>query len=386
VRYPELKGRAVLFLLLLWFLWFSNMCVRTLFSPILPLLEDEFVISHARASSLFVFQAAGYGISMFFSGFFSGRIGYKKSIVLSLVITSALFFLIPSVKAFSLLYLFSFLLGLSIGVYLPSAIPLITEYFAEKDWGKSIAIHDSGASVSIFSIPLIALFLLHFVQWRGIFTVFGAVFLISAVIFALVCHEVKVKPSQKNIFGDLIKNRSLWIMAVLFTSAAGANLGIYSIIPLYLTKELSFSIGYANTILGISRLGGIAVAVLSGFLVDRINLKKVLFVITLLTGIFTIFLGAVSVRYLGVFLFLQAVIVTGFFPVGLVSITKMFNSEVRSMATGTIITLTIIFGVGVIPYFLGLSGDLISFRFGIVVLGILVCLSSLLAFSMKGLK
>jgi MFS transporter, NNP family, nitrate/nitrite transporter len=386
VRYPELRGRALSFLSLLWFLWFINMCVRVVFSPILPLIEDEFAITHARASSIFIFQAIGYGISMFFSGIFAGRLGYKRSITVSLSISALLFFLIPCVKAFPVLYLFSFILGLSIGMYLPSAIPLITEHFAEKNWGKSIAIHDSGASVSIFSVPLIALFLLHFFKWRGIFTVFGVAFLISAIIFQAVCEEVKITHSPRRAFGDLVKRPSLWIMGILFTFASGANLGIYSIVPLYLTKELSLSIGYANTILGISRLGGIAVAILAGFLVDRINLRIVLFVSMSVTGILTVLLGISPVRHVGIFLFMQAVLVTGFFPVALVSVAKMFTREMRSMATGLILTFAIIFGVGVMPYLLGLSGDLISFRVGIVILGILVTLSSLLAFSLKELR
>jgi MFS transporter, NNP family, nitrate/nitrite transporter len=386
VRYPDLTGRALPFLFLLWFLWYINMSVRVVFSPILPILEDEFMINHARASSIFMFQAAGYGISIFCSGFFSGRVGYKKSIVISLFVSSLLFFMIPFVKVFSVLYLFSFMLGLSIGMYLPSAIPLITEYYAEKDWGKSIAIHDSGASVAIFSIPLIALFLLHFVQWRGIFVVLAVGFFVSAILFYLACDEVKVRRPEKSPFGGLVRNRSLWIMGVLFAFVSGANLGIYSIVPLYLTKELSLGIGYANTILGVSRLGGIGVAVLAGFLVDRLNLRKVLFIVTLVTGILTIFLGAAAVRHIGIVLFLQAVVVTGFFPVGLVSIAKMFSREMRSMATGMILTVAIIFGVGIIPYLLGLSGDLISFRFGIVILGVLVCLSSGLAFTWKELK
>jgi NNP family nitrate/nitrite transporter-like MFS transporter len=383
VRYPELRGKALLFLLVFWSLWYMNMCVRVIFSPILPLIEDEFGITHARASSLFMFQAIGYGFSMFFSGFFAGRLGYKRTIVTSLCVSSILFLLIPFVKVFSLLYLFNLILGISIGMYLPSAIPLITEHFSEKDWGKSIAIHDSGAAVSIFSIPLVAVFFLQFMEWRGIFTVFGVAFLLFAVIFQKACTEVKIGHSPRRAFGDLVRIPSLWLMATLFTFASGANLGIYSIVPLYLTKELSMDIGYSNTILGISRLGGIGVAILAGFLVDRINLKRVMFTIIFLTGALTVCLGLAPVAHVGVFLFLQAIFVTGFFPVGLVCIAKMFGREIRSMATGLILTVAIVFGVGIIPYFLGLSGDLVSFRFGITVLGALVGMSSFLAFSLK---
>ena len=154
---------------------------------------------------------------------------------------------------------------------------------------------------------------------EGIFVVFGVAFLVSAIVFQTVCEEVKIVQSPRRALGDLVKRPSLWIIGILFTFASGANLGIYSIVPLFLTKELSLSIGYANTILGISRLGGIAVAVLAGFLVDRINLRNMLFVLMGISGLLTVLLGISPVRHVGIFLFMQAVLVTGFFSCGLLS-------------------------------------------------------------------
>jgi MFS family permease len=138
--------------------------------------------------------------------------------------------------------------------------------------------------------------------------------------------------------------------------------------------------------LGISRLGGIGVALVTGFVIDKLNLRKGLWLITFITGIFTVLMGVVSVKYVGLILFLQAVVVTGFFPLGFVAIARMFGRETRSMATGLILTLSIVFGAGGIPYLLGLSGDLVSFKFGLLILGILVCLSSILALSLKELQ
>ena len=51
-----LKGKGLLFLLVFWFFWFSNMTVRVSFAPVLPLIEDEFLVTHARASSIFIFH------------------------------------------------------------------------------------------------------------------------------------------------------------------------------------------------------------------------------------------------------------------------------------------------------------------------------------------
>ena len=385
-RHSELKGKALLFLLFLWILWFLNVSARTIFSPILPLIEDEFMIRHARASSIFIFQSMGYASSVCFAGFYSGRFGYKRSIALSLAITSFALFLLSFVKTFSVFYLFSFILGLASGIYLPSVLPFITEYFVENKWGKSIAIHDSAASISIFSTPLVILFFLHFCTWRGVLEVFAVVLLISAIIFYSISDEIKIRHSQKIRLGNLLKTQFLWVSIIIWIFAAGANIGVYFIVPLYLTKELSLSIGYANSILGTSRLGGIGVAVLCGFLIDRFNLKKLMFAMLFLSGICTILAGVVPAGFIGFSLFFQAIFMAGFFPAALVTVTKMFSSETRSVAIGIILAFSVIFGGGLVPYLLGFAGDLLSFRFGISLLGILVTLSSLLIFSLKELK
>ncbi len=134
-RYSTFRGKALLFLFFLWFIWFVNFSVRIVLSPLLPVIEDEFMINHARASSIFIFLSVGYGVAVIASGLFSGRFGYKKTIVLSLTLLSLTAFLIPLVHSFLLLNIFAFTLSFSVGLYLPSVIPLITEYYTEKKLG-----------------------------------------------------------------------------------------------------------------------------------------------------------------------------------------------------------------------------------------------------------
>ncbi len=362
-----------------------NIGMRAIFSPLLPIIEDEFAITHARASSIFMFQSIGYGVSIFFAGMFAGAFGYKRSIILCLCVAASVCFLVPFARSISMLYVLACVSGAAAGVYLPAALPLITDYFGERHWGKSIAIHDSAASFSIVATPLIALSILHFLPWRGIFIVFGFVICTCAVPFLIAGREVKVVRPTARVHAELFKQRSLWIMAALWICASGAYWGVYFTIPLFLTKELSLSVAYASTTLGLSRLGGIGVAILCGVLVDRFSLKKITFVMMLLTGLMTIAVGVSSAGMVGVALFFQVIFVTGFFPVGLVSIARVFNTSMRSMATGVVLTFSLFAGSGLGSYLLGLSGDLVGFRVGYIALGCLVALSSFLPFYMKEL-
>ena len=384
-RYHPLRGKGLLFLLLLWFIWFMNFTGRTIFSPILPLLEDEFVVSHAKASSIYLFVSAGYALSLFFSGFVSVVLGSRKAITVGLSLSALIFFIIPLVKVFSLFYVCTFGLGMTTGLYLPSVIPIITEYYDEKVWGKTIAIHDSATSFSFFCAPFIVVSVLLFMPWRGIFVLMGLAYVMGAIGFYFVCEEVQVHKRTRYFITSIFRRKSLWLMWALWIFAAAANFGVYLVIPLYLTKELFMDIGHANTIFGLSRLGGVLIAVSAGFFVDRFSLKKTMLGFMFATGILTMLL-AVRTGWMEVRLFLQAAISIGFFPMSLVAASRMFDAETRAQATGFVVTGGVIFGMGLVPYLLGLAGDFISFRFGIMVLGVFTTLSSTLVYFMKELK
>jgi MFS transporter, NNP family, nitrate/nitrite transporter len=357
-----------------------------MFSPVLPFIEDEFHISHAKASSIFIFQSLGYGISIFFSGLFSGTLGYKRSIMVSLIVSAFMFFLVPFTMFFNMLYVLSFILGVSAGIYIPAAIPLIIAYYEEKIWGKSIAIHDSSASIGVLGAPIIALFLLEFFQWRGIFSVLGGVFILAALIFYFLFDELKVEKANRAELHNFFRKKALWTMGIIWIFAASNSLGIYSVTPLYLTKELHLDIGYANTIFGISRLGGCAAAIGSGFLVSRFSIQKIMASILVISGIFTVFVALAGVRFIGLALFLQAIFIYGFFPAGLIALSRMFEMNIRSIAIGFISGFGVIVGWGITPYLLGLSGDLVSFKFGILMLGLGTIMASRLVFLLKELR
>ena len=385
-RFTSLRGTAFLFLLFLSSLWFLNFVGRTILSPVLPLIEDEFLISHAKASSIFIFLSIGYGISIFFSGLLSGTFGYRKSIIVSLLVTALMFFLIPVVKVFVALYAFAFIIGVATGIYIPAVIPLITSYYDEIIWSKTIAIHDSSASLGVFAAPLVAIFLLRFFQWRGVLGVMGFIFVIAAIMFYLLFHELKVARVTKAVLGKFIRRRALWVLSIIWVFAASTSIGVYYITPLFLTKELYLDIGYANTIFGISRLGGFVVAISSGFLVSRFSIRTIMASILIISGASTAFVALAGIKFIGLALFLQASFIYGFFPAGLIAISRIFDLNIRGLATGFIFGFGVIIGWGVTPYLLGLSGDHLSFKFGILLLGLAVMLSSNLVFLLKELR
>jgi len=373
----------IFLLLVFWSLWYFNFSTRIIISPLLPIIEDELVITHAMAGSIFSFLSAGYTISLLLSGFLSPRIGYKRSIVLGFVVLMTAVFCLKYASSYPSFAVTTFFVGLGAGIYLPSIMPLLTAIFAPSNWGKAIAFHETAASFSILSIPLLTAVALSFFQWRVLFSILSMACFIVTIFFFLFSPDPRPKKERKARLLSILLRKDFWIVAILWIFAASNSLGLYNLIPLFLVKEKGMSIEMANTIFGISRIGGFFIVILVGFLVDRYGAKKILFLLLLSTGLTTVGLAITqTIPYLVLMLIFQATVCSGFFTVAFVAISKITSFDERSVFTGTTIAIGVIMGLGFAPFALGAIADIWNFQYGILFLGIVTAMSCIL---LKGL-
>jgi MFS family permease len=158
---------------------------------------------------------------------------------------------------------------------------------------------------------------------------------------------------------------------------ASNGLGLYNVIPLFIVREKGIYLEMANTIFGVSRVGSLFVVLIAGFLVDRFGVKKILFLVFLITGLSTIGVAAAqALPFLVAMLALQATVSSLFFPVALVAISKLTDFHERSIFTGTTVAIGVVVGVGLTPLILGAVADFWNFESGILVLGLTTTLSS----------
>jgi NNP family nitrate/nitrite transporter-like MFS transporter len=367
-------------LFIFWCLWFLNFSTRAIFSPLLPLIEDSLSISHGAAGGLFTSLSIGYGLTLLIAGRFGSIWGYKKTVVLGFMGTGVVLIGFQWAESYTASLILFFLLGFVTGSYLPSILPIITETYDYRHWGKTLGFHDSAASFSIFCIPLLVAFGLHYLSWKNILLILGILSLLLPIYFWKISVEPKKEMSeQKGRAALLFKRKTVWIIALLWIFAAGSALGLYSILPLFLVKERGIDFDLANSLFGISRMGGVFVSILIGFLIDRYGYRKMLVLGISMTGLSTIGLSLASTLPMIVTaLILQATLSLAFFPIGMSTISKLTPLSERAMATGVIISIGMIFGGGVIPFLLGVIADHSNFQIGILGLGILTTLSSLM--------
>ena len=366
-------------LFIFWGLWYLNFSTRAIFSPILPLIEDTLLLSHGEAGGLFTSLAIGNSLILLISGRFAAVWGYKRTVVSGFIGIGLIFLGLQWADSYLAFHILFFFLGIASGTYLPSILPIITETYESRHWGKVIGIHDSAASLSILSVPIFVALGLHFLSWKTLLLLLGAASLLLPIYFWKVSVEPKRQMShQRSRISDLLKRRSIWIIGFLWIFASASSLGIYSILPLYLIKERGIDFDFANTLFGISRVGGVFVSVFIGFLIDRYGYRFMLMFCLVTTGLSTIGLALSStLPMILITLVLQATLSVGFFPAAFATLSNLTPLSERSMAIGVAIALGTIFGNGGAPVLLGFIADRFSFQIGIMWLGVLTTFSSL---------
>jgi MFS family permease len=376
----------ILFLLLFWSLWFLNFSTRTVLSPLLPIFEKELQISHALAGSIFLFMAVGYTSSLLVSNWITPRIGFKKSIAVGFVVLIGALISLVFTRTYWGLGAVAFVLGFGGGLYLPCALPLLTSTIPPDKWGKAIAFHETAATFSILVIPLLAAAALRFLDWTVLIVVLSGLCLVVTIVFLVRSPDLRPKEEEKSPFSRVLRRKNFWIMATLWGFAAAGGLGLYNLIPLFLVNEKGLSIDLANSIFGVSRIGGLVVTFLAGFLIDRFGVKSVLLLSLLGSGLSIAGIAlADSFPLLVAMLAFQATFMPVFFPAGLVTISKLTNLGDRSAFAGATVAIGVVFGTGIAPTLLGTVADIWSFQAGMLVQGLLTIGVCLLLKSLRGL-
>jgi NNP family nitrate/nitrite transporter-like MFS transporter len=214
-----------IFLLLIFcYLWFLNAACRAIVPSLLPLIEDEFHLSHALAGSLAGSLSAGYTLADL-TGFISLRIGYKGAIVLGMAIVSATLFLSKFATGYLPLVVLMLFVGVGAGVYKPNGVSLITMTIARKNWGKAIAAHDTAGTLSIFLIPILAAVGLRFFGWRDLLLLLGVASLMGLMVFTFFAPNPRSEPGEEEQLLQHPFRRDFQVIAVLWIFATCCSMG-----------------------------------------------------------------------------------------------------------------------------------------------------------------
>ena len=360
-------------------LFFFTFVSRYIFSPLMPTIGKDIPITSGQVGGLFLIGAVGVLIGSSLAGLISARLNHRGAMLLSVFGMAAVLvgaYFAGSVWALRVVFV---ALGILAGFQLPSSVATITAIVKPDDWGRALSVQQMGPPLSLVVGPLLAAGLLTVFTWNttllwvaGLGVVLGLIFLAAfggiGAFPGEPPHPAMVKP--------VFSTRSFWVMVFLFALGMGAQVGVYTMLPLYLTQERGMTTAEANTILGLANIAPLGMVFVSGWVVTRIGLRPTMTLFLGLTGLMMILVGILSGPAMIVSIFLMAALAVGFFAPGFASLSRIVQPNLRSLAAGFGPPIAFLLGGGLLPAALGYFGQAASFSLGIAIVGVTILIGS----------
>jgi len=372
------------FLPLLTLLFWLSFLARIVVGPLLPILEPALGLDHAQAGALFLWQSAGYVVALLGSGHVAVRLGHRRTIALAVMGTGAALAGISGVASPGELRCWLVVLGLVGGLYLPSAIALITTSCTPARWGRALAIHELAPNLAFVAAPMLVALTLPYLGWRGALLLVGAGCLAGGACFVRPSPGLPGEGGQAASPGwrqclELLRLGRLWRMVLLFALGITGTIGVYSILPLYLVNVLGMSAEQANMLLGWARLPTLLTALAGGWCIDRCGARATITGVLAVSALTLVSLGLGESRAAGWLLLLQAAAAVGFFPAGFAVLASLAGAGQRNLVISLVVPPAFLTGAGLVPALVGFLAEVGCFREGVIFCGLLMLLGVLAA-------
>ncbi len=321
------------------------------------------------------------------TGLLMNKIGRKKTVLLSLIVTlPALLIPIFSYSFASMLVSFT-LLGIGNTIMQVSLNPLLANIVEEKRMASTLTFGQFIKAIASFVAPIFAAWaVVKFLDWRMImFPAFLTVcFLVFVWLFFTKIEEKNVETKVASFAEcfSLLGDKTIFLFFLGIMAHVGLDVGINTTAPKLLMERLNIDLadaGYATSFYFIFRTAG---CLLGSGLLARFSAKKVFFasVGMILIGILCLFVADKTIMYTGIALFGlgNSNIFSVIFSQALIHKPASNNQVSGLMVMG-------IFGGAVFPLIMGVSSDLVGGQSGALFV-LLFCVVYLIAFVLTRIK
>jgi predicted MFS family arabinose efflux permease len=376
-RLGDVYGR-VLFLTLLFFLMFIS---RFIFSPLMPTIGPDVGLSPGDVGTVFFLGSLGLLAGSFLSGVVSARIKHRGTLGLAVLASAVTLMACYFADSLWSVQAAMIVLGFCAGLNQPSVVATTAAIVRREDWGKALSIQQMGPRLTYVIAPFLAVGLLAVFSWQTSLAVLGVFMALCGIAFLFWgnCGGFAGTPPNPALLRIVFGTKSFWIMVLLLALGIGAQAGLYTMIPLYLTSEKGFTGAEANLILGLAGIAPLVTAFHAGWLTDRMGEKRALLLFMVLTGATAMVVGSVSGAALVASIIVLSTLSACFFPPAFSALSRIVQPNLRNLAAGFGPPIGFMLGGGLLPLALGYMGQAYSIGLGIVITGAAVALGGFVA-------
>ncbi len=339
---------------------------RFMILPMFPVIMKELHLSYQQLGEITGILAIAWGISGFFMGRLSDRIGRRKVVVTAMITFSVLVGISGLAAGLGMLLLVRAIMGLADGAYTPPSIVATLEASKPSRHGLNLGIQQM--MLPLFGLGLAPIFvtqMLQVVDWRLIFVMVTP----PGLIVAFLLYRVLRNPSEEeeaahtathdiseHKWTDIFAYRNImlnmggmlcWLTCLVVTSA---------LMPSYFADYLHLTLGQMGFVLSAIGFGGIAGTLIIPSVSDRLGRKPVMMISTVGGFVSLVLLTRTGAQVGPLFAFLFA---THFFNFGMITLTvgpisaESVPAKLMATASGAVICVGEVFGGGIAPVIAG---------------------------------
>ncbi len=367
------------------------------FKAMLPLVQDEFMISRAQVGLYSSFYFLSAVLIAIFSGRIADFLGTKRGLVLGVGVVGLMMILHSVSPFFGMILALAFITGIAFSLITPSVNKGVIEHSEPSNRGLSMGIVHGGGGLGGFLGAVMLPFFGEIVGWRTAL-LFGSLFAVLVAFFISRLYRPAINPDEdeeendpafrparsgslKEELNAFLQDRyllSVFAMGMVFGMSISSVTGHF---PLYLTRDLGTTAAFAGLGLGVFHIGGIGGQPIWGLINEKVfhgDRRKGLALLGLLISVLMFFFGfIVSSYYFPPFALLIFSLLLGFCIMGVIAIYFTAVSElVPKAAVGVATGLALIFPRGstvITPPLFGLAADISgTYALSWVLLGIIV--------------
>lgn len=304
------------------------------------------------------------------TGMLMNKIGRKKTVLLSNIITIVAMF-IPLIEYTFVMSLIAFaLLGISNTILQVSLNPLLTNVVQGDKLTSSLTAGQFVKAISSFCGPFIAAFAASMLgNWQYIFPIYAFITLLSTGWLMVTPIQEEVMTNKASSFGEvfgLLKDKTILFLFLGIIFVVGVDVGLNTAAPKILMERCgmnSIDAGYGPSMYFAFRTAG---AFIGAILLAKYSSTKIFKIITLVATLALIALVFTTDKISIFALFaIIGIAIANVFSI-IFSLAIQSRPEKANEISGLMITG--VFGGAVIPFIMGLTSDAIGSQVGSVLI------------------